>query len=373
MDGKIVIKDPLYKMILVSSKHKKILNSSEFQRLRFVTQTAFASYVYPSANHTRFSHSLGCYHLMKKVLNNGLIEISAREKDKLETAALVHDIGHGPFSHIWERVFPHFDHDKMRFEILENMGLKDVNEILKGNNPYYLLLSSTLDVDKLDYMARDSYSCGVSYGMLEVDYILQHVRIVDGKLVIRPSSLSSVEDLITQRLNLFKVVYYHKTAIGFDFIFRKLMERVIKLTDEGRNLFMFDSLRAFIEKRETFKDLLSLNDQIMHAHFQVWRFDEDKILSDMCNRLLTRDKFKVINLDHRNVNVIKIKREVKKKYDLNYYFEELEIPIKVVQTPIYVEINDKLRKIEDVSDLVKYYKAREEVVKFVIFPRDIEI
>ena len=123
----IIIKDPLYKQILIDPQFKKILDSKEFQRLRNIKQTAFMDLVYPNANHTRFSHSIGAYHLMNKVLNNGYFEtLSKKTKKDLLLSALLHDIGHGPFSHSWEKVFPRFDHEEITRKILKKWKLNGV-------------------------------------------------------------------------------------------------------------------------------------------------------------------------------------------------------------------------------------------------------
>lgn len=371
--SKVIIKDPLYKQILLSAKHKKVIDWKEFQRLRYIKQTSFSDFVYPSANHSRFSHSLGAYHLMKKVLSNGLTKIDSKQKENLLLAALLHDIGHGPFSHIWEFVFPHFDHEKATLQILEKKGLTDVAKIVSKNAPFYQFLSSTIDIDKLDYMARDSYFAGVSYGVAEVDFIIQHMFIDDNKLVIKPSALSSVEDLITQRVNLFKTVYFHKMAVEYDFIMSKIFKRVFELLKRGEEIYINKHLRKFFEKSDSLDDLLALNDIIIINHIYEWSEYDDKILSDLCKMFTDRKKFKVVNLNHNKVNVDKLRKKVSEKYDINYYFGCVCLPIKIIQTQIYVEMNNKYIEIENVSDLLAFYKKQKWKVEYVIFPRDIEI
>lgn len=371
---KIIIKDPLYKQILLDPKHKKIIDSPYFQRLRYIKQTSFVDLVYPNANHTRFSHSLGTYHLMKKALSNGLNEVDKKEQENLLLAGLLHDIGHGPFSHTWEKIFPSFDHEKTTMQILKDNKLDDVAKILEKKHPYWQLISSTIDVDKLDYMARDSYFAGVSYGVAEVDFIIQHTYVKDDKIVIRPSALSSVEDLITQRVNLFKTVYYHKIAVEYDFLFKKIFERVGEiLKNKTEELHVNRHMRAFFEKTNTLENHQALNDAIVIAHITEWSEAKDKILNDLCNRFLSRTKFKVVNLEHKKINVSKIKKEVSKKYDLKYYFGHIKLPITIIQTPIYVEMEGKLKKLEEVSDLIKFYKKQNWVVELVIYPKDISL
>ncbi len=374
MAQKIIIKDPLYKQILVDPKHKKIIDSPQFQRLRYIKQTSFVDLVYPNANHTRFSHSLGAYHLMGKALDNGLNEVSKSQRENLLLAALLHDVGHAPFSHAWEKLFPHFDHEKMTVEILNKMKLNDVSKIIQKKSPFWQLISSSIDIDKLDYMARDSYFAGVSYGVSEVDFIILHTYVKDNKIVIKPSALSSVEDLITQRVNLFKTVYFHKIAVEYDFILKKIFQRVSELLKEKKcDVYINKNLLAFFEKRNTFENHQALNDAIIISHITEWVDSKDKILSDLCSRFMSRKKFKTVNINLKKVDIKKIKKEVSKKYDLNYYFDVIKLPITILQTPIYVEIDGKLRKLEEVSELIKFYNTQNWDVEFVIYPRDVEV
>ncbi len=361
-------------MIFVSLKHKKLLDSKEFQRLRYIKQVSFVDFVYPSANHTRFSHSLGTYHLMKQVVNNGLMDIPKKEKENLYLAAMLHDIGHGPYSHLWERVFPHFDHEKSTQQILRKMGLDEVADILNKKSEYSHLISSTIDVDKLDYMARDSYFAGVSYGVAEVGFIIQHMYVKEGKLIVMPSALSSVEDLITQRVNLFKTVYFHKFAMEYDLLFVKIFQRVKDLLKEGKIIHMNPHLMAFFKREDDIDDLLALNDTIILSQVFEWASHTDEILKDLCSMFVERRKFNCINMNHhKNANVAKIKKETAKKYDLKYYFGHICLPINIVQTPIHIEFDGKIRKLEDVSDLIKFYKKQKWNVEFLIYPKDIKV
>lgn len=373
MSSKIILKDPLYKQILLSERHKNIIDTKEFQRLRYIKQTSFSDYVYPSANHTRFSHSLGAHHLMKKVLDNGLMKIPDKKKENLVLAALLHDIGHGPFSHIWELAFPHFDHEKTTQEILKkNLKLPEVAKIVDKKSDFWQLLSSTIDVDKLDYMARDSYFAGVSYGVAEVDFIIQHMKVVDDKLVIKPSAVSSVEDLITQRVNLFKTVYFHKVAAMYDFLFTRIFRRVGELLKTGKEVYVNNHLKAFFEKKDTLNDLLALNDIVIISHIYEWANSDDKILSYLANMFIERKKFNVKNLAHNEIDIEKLRQKVGEKYDIDYYFGYICLPIKIVQTPIYVEFDGEFKKLEEVSDLIKFYKDQSWKVEYVIYPIDIK-
>jgi hypothetical protein len=369
----IILKDPLYKQVLVDKKYLPILDSPEFQRLRYIKQTSFSYQVYPSANHTRFSHSIGAYHLMKKVLSNGLIQVSKQKREELELAALLHDIGHGPFSHMWEKVFPHFDHEQTTREILKRFKLDKVINILEKKSPYSYLISSTLDVDKLDYMARDSYFTGVSYGVMEVDFILQHLYLKDNKLVIKPSALSSVEDLITQRYNLYKTVYYHKISLEFDFLFQSIFDRVKFLLEKHKITIKNSHLLSFFNKTNTVDDLLALTDDVIVYYIRLWSTHSDTILSDLSSRFLYRTKLMAKNLEYSKINAKKIETKIESsKYDKHYYFKHFKLPITLVQTPVYVEIDKSIQPLEKVSSLIKHYNSKKFGVEILIYPRDLE-
>jgi hypothetical protein len=308
---------------------------------------------------------------MKKILANNLFEVDKENKEILLLGALLHDIGHGPYSHFWERTFENFDHEKVTRQILREEGLDKVADLLDGKNPYYYLISSTIDMDKLDYMARDSYFAGVSYGVAEVDFIIDHTYIKDSKMVIKKSAISSVEDLITQRVNLFKTVYFHKFAIEFDFLFTKIFQRAKDMYEQGVNIYLNKHLQAFFEDNWKIEDLMKLNDSIINAHVFEWSESGDEILEDLSNHFINREKFEVKNLNYNNIDIEKLKLAVSKKYDLNYYFEVIEIPLKIIQTPIFVEFGNELKKLEEVSNLIEFYKKQDWRVKFVIYPKDI--
>jgi len=370
----IIIKDPLYKQILFKQKHKKYLDSKEFQRLRYIKQTSFSDLVYPSATQTRFTHSIGVYHLMRKVLSNKLIKTTPEDKENLMLAGLFHDLGHGPFSHVWEQIFPNFDHEKTTREILRKKGLNKIADILQKKHPLSQLITSTIDMDKLDYMARDSYFSGVSYGVAEVDFIIQHMYIKNNKIVIKPSAISSVEDLITQRVNLYKTVYYHKTSLERDFVLKNIFKRIRELLDQKIEVPMNKHLRKYFQKENTLQTFLALNDQIVLGNIFEWTEHKDKLLNKFSKMFTTRKKFKIINLDQIKVNKTNIKSQIKKLgLDLDYHYSEVSIPIKIIQTPIYVESDGKLKNLESISELIKFYKTQNWSVNYLIFPREIKL
>lgn len=373
MEEQIIIKDPLYKQVLIPQKYKYILDSKEFQRLRYIRQTSFTYLVYPNANHTRFSHSLGAFHLMSKSLDNGLMELDEVHKEELKLAALLHDIGHGPFSHMWEKIFDSFDHEQATQEILQEMHLDNVAKILRKESPYSSLISSSLDVDKMDYMARDSYFCGVSYGLLEGDFILQHLYVKDNKLCVKPSALSSIEDLITQRVNLFKTVYLHKVSLEYDFIFVQIFKRVKEMYEHEKLSISNQHLKSFFDQTNTVDDLLNLTDDVILSQIREWSLQDDKILSDFCEMFLYRKKLKAINLAHQHIDKQKVKQIVEESsFDESYYYGEISLPITLIQTEFYVDYGTSVVPATQVSELLAFYKDKKSYVNCIFFPKELE-
>ncbi|MFT4244505.1 MAG: HD domain-containing protein [Candidatus Woesearchaeota archaeon] len=368
MEKQKIIKDPLYKQILINSKHLRYLNSSEFQRLRYIKQTTSADLVYPNANHTRFSHSIGTYHLMKKVITNGHMNLSSKEQNDLLLAALLHDIGHGPFSHLWERIFTHFDHEEATIQILKKFKLQDVPNIIQKKSPLSPLITSTLDIDKLDYMARDSYFAGVSYGVMEVDFITQRMYLKDNKLVIRPSSISSVEDLITQRVNLFKTVYFHKAVEMFEHMLYLIFTRVGELLEQGVSIEVQKDILAFYHKKNTIQNLLNLNDSIVISQIMQWKNYSDSILSTLCTKYINRETINAINLEHTSKNIKDFEEKFNSALPLPYRYHISNQKITILQTPIYVEFEDgNLKALEDVSKIIKFYTTIDFDVKYLFY------
>ncbi|MCH8520233.1 MAG: HD domain-containing protein [Nanoarchaeota archaeon] len=366
--AKKIIKDPLYKQILIDEKHLQYLNSPEFQRLRYIKQTTSADLVYPNANHTRFSHSIGAYHLMKKVISNGHMQLTSKEKNDLQLAALLHDIGHGPFSHLWERVFPHFDHEKATIQILKKFKLNDVASIIDKKSPLSPLITSTLDVDKLDYMARDSYFAGVSYGVMEVDFITQRMYLKDNKLVIRPSSISSVEDLITQRVNLFKTVYFHKAVEMFEHMLYLIFTRVGELLKKKISIEVQKDILAFYQKKNTIENLLNLNDSIVISQIMSWLNHSDEILSMLCKKYINRETIHAINLEHTSKTIKNFEEEFNLNLPPPYKYHISNQKITILQTPVYVEFEDgTLTPLEEVSKIIKFYTTIDFEVKYLFY------
>ena len=233
------IKDPIHSYILVEDEYLPLIDSSVMQRLRFVKQLGMASLVYPGANHTRFEHSLGTYHLAK--LFNEHIDLGK----EIVVAALLHDIGHGPFSHTSDNVSMriakkgHLDHTCRRIEsnaisvIIESLGMsvKTVKALIRGRRPCGTLLSGSLDVDRLDYLMRDSYYTGANFGSIDIGRLLTGLKIERNRVIIDEKCVSTVESILTARSLMYPSVYYHHTVRIAGIMMESAIEHEI---EEGR-------------------------------------------------------------------------------------------------------------------------------------------
>ena len=375
MKLKKVIKDTIHKQIFIEKEYLKYFNSYVFQRLRFIKQTSFLEFVYPCATHNRFSHSLGCFHLMKKFVNNDLNKIDEKTKKNLIISALLHDIGHGPFSHTFEKVFPNFNHEEMGIKLIkENFNLEEVSQIIEGKHKFSKLLSSTIDVDKLDYMLRDSYFTGI-LGSSDPEYIILNSYINDEeKLVVKKKAIMAIEDLISKRINIYKILFLHRNSLLKDFIFENILKRVKEIyKDKEKNIFLDENLLSFFKGNFTTKNLLELVDSSINYHIHLWKKSKDEILKKMCNNYLNiEDNFQIVNLKTQKINLKILEKEISKNYNLNYYFKHIKIPIKILENQIWVEIKEnKLKKIEEVSNLIKFFRDEKFEVEYVICPKEI--
>ena len=367
------IKDPIHNQIIIEDDFLKYFDSFIFQRLKNISQTSFSNFVYPSATHKRFSHSLGVFHLTKKFINNGLNKLSEKQKKQLLLVSLLHDVGHGPFSHIFENIF-NFNHEEISKEIIKKYFKKnEITKIFEKQNSLNLFLTSTIDCDKIDYINRDSYFSGV-YGFLDTDFILSNCYIKNNKFIIRESALNSIEDLIFKRVNLYKIIYLHKDNLVKDFIFENIFRRVFYLFKKEKYVYLEEDLKSFFLNKYTLENFLNLDDTQILYHINKWRKSSDKILSEFSNMFISKDFFRVINLKTNKIDISKIKRQVEKKYDINYYFKHFKKEIKIIEDDLFIENRKKkIKRAEDISDLIKFFKTKKQFVEFLILPKSISV
>lgn len=311
------INDPVYGFITIPDAAVfDVIEHPFFQRMRRIKQLGLTHYTYPSAQHTRFQHALGAMHLMGLaigVLRLKDIEITAAEARGLNLAILLHDIGHGPFSHTLERTIVR----DLTHEELSKLFMAELNRQLGGvldmayaifTDQYpkkflHQLVSSQLDMDRLDYLARDSFFTGVAEGVISYDRIIKMLTVYDDELVVEGKGIYSIEKFLISRRLMYWQVYLHKTVIAADQLLVNLLKRAKYLAENGTSLFATPAFEAFLKYNPTQKDFeterkwldnfAKLDDFDVFASVKVWATHPDPILSNLCTNLVNRQLFRV--------------------------------------------------------------------------------
>ncbi len=317
MNKKKIINDPVYGFITIPSEFIfDLIEHPYFQRLRRIRQLGLAQYVYPGAMHTRFHHAIGAMHITQiaiETLRNKGHEITTAEEEAVSAAILLHDIGHGPFSHALEHTLvAHLMHEEISMMIMEkineNLGgaLNMAIAIFKNVYPkkfLHQLVSSQLDMDRLDYLARDSFFTGVSEGIISSERILKMLNVFDDKLVIDAKGIYSVEKFIVARRLMYWQVYLHKTVLAAENQLINTLKRARFLTSKGENLFGTKSFKTFLKNNFTadaFKkqphlidEFCQLDDFDIFTSIKEWMHHDDFLLSHLCKGLIDRNLFKI--------------------------------------------------------------------------------
>lgn len=308
-----IFNDPIYGFIGTPNELIfKLIGHPYFQRLRRISQMGLSYLVYPGAQHTRFHHALGCMHLMQKAINvlkfKG-VSITPEEENGLLCAILLHDIGHGPFSHALEHaLIPNCSHEQLSLLFMEELNktcdgaLETAIAIFKGVHPkQYLnqLVSSQLDMDRLDYLKRDSFYTGVTEGNISSERLITMLNVADNELVVEEKGLYSVEKFLMARRFMYWQVYLHKTSLVAELLLIKLINRAKELVQKG---IVLEGSPRFVEvlknsyptmDRSSLDHFAQLDDVDVMASLKAWQFHTDFILSDLSRRLLHRDLLKI--------------------------------------------------------------------------------
>ena len=313
-----IINDPVFGFIKIPrGLLYGIVEHPLFQRLNRINQLGLASVVYPGARHTRFQHSLGAFHLMSEAIlslqQKGIFIFDA-EAEAVEAAILMHDIGHGPFSHVLENTLIHgIDHEEISLMMMEqinrDLGGGQLNlaiSIFKGDYPknfLHQLISSQLDMDRLDYLRRDSFYTGVTEGNIGSARIIKMLNVVDDKLVVDHKGIYSLENYLTTRRLMYWQVYLHRTCVAYEKVLVNMLNRAKELVRSGHPLFAPPSLMYFLENEvdkawfdsheEALANYELLDDSDIWSAMKVWKQSDDKILSTLATDMLDRHIFKV--------------------------------------------------------------------------------
>jgi len=306
-----LINDPLHGFVtLPSALVYDVVQHPYFQRLRRIRQLGMSEWVYPGATHTRFHHALGAMNLKVKALDTLRgkgVEITEEEKEAAILGILMHDIGHGPYSHTLEYTLAQgVNHEDISIMLMERMNiefggaLRLAIDIFRGDyhkKPFlHQLISGELDMDRLDYLMRDSFYTGVSEGIVGVDRLIHMLNVKDGDLVVEEKGIYSVEKFLVARRLMYWQVYLHKTVIAADALLVSILQRAREMAKTGSTLGSYHPLMHFLFKdvnpddfNEEDLDLFVLLDDIdIMSAIKEWQFHEDPILSEMSKRLLRR-------------------------------------------------------------------------------------
>lgn len=310
-----ILNDPIYGFISITNPLLyDLIQHPYFQRLRRISQMGLSYLVYPGAHHTRFHHALGCMHLMQRtvgVLRFKGVEISDDEENALCIAILLHDIGHGPFSHAME----HSIVEGVSHEDISIMFMDSLNEAFSGkltlaikifrgeyHRKFMLqLISSQLDMDRMDYLKRDSFYSGVAEGNINSERLIQMFNVENDKLVIEEKGIYSVEKFIVARRLMYWQAYLHKTSVAAELILTKILKRARELTHSGVVLSASEPLLFFIKntinKEDFTPDVLKkfsyLDDFDVVGAIKAWQFHGDFVLSELCKMIINRDLPKI--------------------------------------------------------------------------------
>ncbi|MGC6469900.1 MAG: HD domain-containing protein [Flavobacteriales bacterium] len=376
-----IINDPLYGFIsLDKGIILKLIEHPYFQRLRRISQLGLSNMVYPGANHTRFHHAIGAMHLTQKAINvlrSKGIKITNKEAKGVSIAILLHDIGHGPFSHALENSIV----NDITHEQLSLVYMKKLNKIFNGKldlaieifkNQYskpflHQLVSSQLDMDRMDYLNRDSFYSGVQEGIVGTERIINMLNVVNDELVVESKGIYSVEKFLIARRLMYWQVYFHKTVVCAEQLLINILKRAKELYSRNGTIFCTSSLKLFFEKKVYYADFID-NDEILNAFTQLddfdiftsikeWQNHEDKVLALLCKSIVQRRLFQTQILEKplKNDEKIKLRKNISQLYaldnsEVNYLFMEGEI------TNSTYKLNDSdiniLHKNKTISDLI---------------------
>ena len=331
-----IINDPVHGFITIDDDLIfKIVAHPYYQRLRRIYQMAMAHLVYPGAVHTRLHHSLGAYHLMCNALNELKgkgVDITKEEEQAAKIAILLHDIGHGPFSHALENVLIEgMHHEAISLLLMEDLNkqfdgkLQMAIDIFTNNYPkkfLYQLISGQLDVDRMDYLSRDSFFSGVSEGVIGYDRIIKMLTVHNGELMVEEKGIYSIEKFIVARRLMYWQVYLHKTVLCAEQMLQRIIKRakyIKAFTHLPLNKFINDPIETV-----SLQEFCRLDDYDVLAAIKEWSTHPDKVLSFLCNGIINRDLLKV---QYFNVPVDEILLQEKKaaaQKKLNLSNEEAE-------------------------------------------------
>ncbi len=399
-----IFNDPIYGFITIpNSLIYDLIEHKFFQRLRRISQMGLSYLVYPGAHHTRFHHALGCMHLMQKAVNvlrfKG-VEISEEEVQALYIAILLHDIGHGPFSHAMENsIVNNVSHEQISMMFMEhlndkfNSSLTLAIQIFKGEYQRRFLcqlISSQLDMDRADYLKRDSFYSGVAEGNINSERLITMLHVVDDELVVEEKGIYSVEKFLVARRLMYWQTYLHKTSLVAEQLLIRMLQRAKELTHEGETLKCTEALQYFLSNdirienfdSNTLEVFARLDDYDIISAMKEWQYHSDFVLRNLSDMIINRDLLK-IKLKKKKVQKEKLefhRSKLMEKYNISekeasYFVFTGEISNQAYQMKKdHINILYKSGKIENIikaSDQLNLKALSKPVTKFYMcYPKE---
>ena len=397
-----ILNDPIYGFIQIpNTLIFDIIEHPYFQRLRRITQMGFSNLVYPGANHTRFHHAIGCMHLMQKavgVLRFKEVLISSEEENALYVAILLHDIGHGAFSHALEHsIVSGISHEEISLNFMKKLNkefdgkLNLAIEVFEGKNPrkfLFQLISSQLDIDRLDYLKRDSFYTGVTEGNISSDRLIAMMNVKNDELVIEEKGIYSVEKFLIARRLMYWQVYLHKTGLVAENMLVNVLKRAKELAEDGVELFSSTSLKYFLYNQisednfndETLNMFSELDDYDVLSAIKEWSNHEDKVLS-LLSKMIIHRKLLRIEIQQKEFEKSDLDNKIKtvaRKLNLSnneakFFVFSKKIANQAYQQekPIFI-LNKKgnIKDIAQASDQLNLQALTTPVIKhFICYPK----
>jgi HD superfamily phosphohydrolase len=373
----------------------QIVKHPLMQRLSRIKQLGMASVVYPGAQHTRFQHSLGAFHLMSeaiKVLSQKGIFIFDSEAEAVQAAILMHDIGHGPFSHVLENTLIHgISHEEISLMMMDlinkEMGgeLTLAIKIFRDKYPkrfLHQLISSQLDMDRLDYLRRDSFFTGVTEGNIGSARIIKMLNVVDDQLVIDYKGIYSIENYLTSRRLMYWQVYLHKTTVACEKVLVNALLRAKKLASEGVELFASPALHYFLYNdvdaahfhtdSEALKHYVDLDDNDIWSAVKVWKDSDDKVLALLSNDLIERRPFRVEIHDEEvsDERIAELRKELAEHFGITPEDAWFLISLNTIQKDMY-DIHDDHISILNKDNTLKDIAEASEILNVELLSKKI--
>lgn len=397
-----VFKDPVHRYVRVKDRVIwDLIATPEFQRLRRIKQLGTTYFTFHGAEHSRFNHSLGVYEIVRRMINKIEHDNNWNKEERLVAlcAALLHDVGHGPFSHSFEKVFG-LEHEDFTLKVI--LGDTNVNRVLRKVSDDFpkrvaqviehtyedklviSLISSQIDADRMDYLLRDAYYTGVSYGQFDMERILRVIRPHENEIVIKSSGMHAVEDYIMSRYQMYWQVYFHPVTRSAEVILTKIFHRAKDLYEEGYKFAVDPTLlHSLFQDSVDLEDYLQLDENVIYYYFQHWMREKDPILRDLSERFVNRRLFKYVEFDPDNhMGLYAHLHHLFEQIDIDpsYYLvidSSKDLPYDVYRSgdgkvPIYLEMPNGMKKeLSDHSVIVDAISGKTRKDHKLYYPKDL--